>query len=53
MAADNVSEISHKAETYVHYTYVKSQQQLMVTDIQGVDYTLHYTQQHWRNVCGS
>lgn len=25
---------------HVHYTYVKSQQQLMVTDIQGVDYTL-------------
>lgn len=40
MAPDDVSEISHKAETYVHYTYVKSQQQLMVTDIQGVDYTL-------------
>lgn len=40
VAPDDVSEISHKAETYVHYTYVKSQQQLMVTDIQGVDYTL-------------
>ena len=27
VAPDDVSEISHKAETYVHYTYVKSQQQ--------------------------
>lgn len=26
VAPDDVSEISHKAETYVHYTYVKSQQ---------------------------
>ena len=40
VAPDDVSEISHKAETSVHCTYVKSQQQLMVTDIQGVDYTL-------------
>ncbi|XP_022795749.1 alpha-protein kinase vwkA-like [Stylophora pistillata] len=33
-------ELSQKAEAYVHYTYVKSKQQLMVADIQGVGYSL-------------
>ena len=34
------SELSIKAETFSHYTYVSSGKQLMVLDIQGVDYTL-------------
>lgn len=34
------TEHSLKAEAFVHYTYEKSSQQLMVTDIQGVGYTL-------------
>ncbi|XP_078368275.1 myosin heavy chain kinase A-like [Oculina patagonica] len=33
-------EVSCKAETFSHYTYCKSGKQLMVVDIQGVDYTL-------------
>ena len=34
------TEISLKAETFVHYTYIKSKKQLMVTDIQGIEYSL-------------
>ena len=34
------TEVSLKAETFVHYTYIKSKKQLMVTDIQGIEYTL-------------
>lgn len=37
---DYTSEISLKAEAFVHYTFVKSGKQLMVTDIQGVNYLL-------------
>lgn len=33
-------EVSCKAETFSHYTYCKSGKQLMVVDIQGVNYTL-------------
>ena len=33
-------EVGLKAECYCHYTYVKSGEQLMVLDIQGVNYTL-------------
>ena len=36
----NGSELSSKAETFSHYTYVSSGKQLMVLDIQGVEYTL-------------
>ena len=34
------NEFSCKEETFSHYTYAKSGKQLMVIDIQGVDYTL-------------
>jgi len=34
------SEVSLKAETFVHYTYVKSGKKLMVVDIQGKGYRL-------------
>ena len=34
------SEQSIKAETFVHYSYVKSVKQLMIVDIQGVNYAL-------------
>ena len=34
------SELRLKAETFAHYTFQKSNQQLMVTDIQGVNYSL-------------
>ena len=34
------SEVSLKAETFVHYTYVKSGKKLMVVDIQGKGYSL-------------
>lgn len=34
------SEQSIKAETFVHYSYVKSAKQLMIVDIQGVNYAL-------------
>ena len=34
------SELTMKAETFVHYSYVKSAKQLMIVDIQGVDYAL-------------
>ena len=37
---EDASELSLKAETFVHYTFQKSNQQLMVTDIQGVNYSL-------------
>lgn len=37
---EHVNEISLKAEAFVHFTYVRSHEQLMVTDIQGVDYKL-------------
>lgn len=33
-------ELTLKAETFVHFTYVRSKKQLMVTDIQGVGYCL-------------
>jgi len=33
-------ELSSKAETFSHYSYVKSGKQLMVLDIQGVGYFL-------------
>jgi hypothetical protein len=36
----DATELSLKAETFVHYTFHKSNQQLMVTDIQGVNYSL-------------
>lgn len=36
----DASELSLKAEAFVHYTFQKSNQQLMVTDIQGVNYSL-------------
>jgi hypothetical protein len=39
-AGEEASEIVLKAEAFVHYTYVRSKKQLMVTDIQGVDYQL-------------
>lgn len=34
------SELSMKAETFVHYSYVASAKQLMIVDIQGVNYAL-------------
>ena len=34
------SEVSLKAETFVHYTYVKSRKKLMVVKIQGKGYCL-------------
>lgn len=37
---EDTSELSLKAESFVHYTFQKSNQQLMVTDIQGVNYSL-------------
>ena len=37
---DDTSEISLKAEAFVHFTYVNSNQQLIVSDIQGVNYWL-------------
>ena len=33
-------EITQKAETYVHCTYEKSYNRLMITDLQGVEYHL-------------
>jgi hypothetical protein len=39
-AEDEPSEIVLKAEAFVHYSYVQSKKQLMVTDIQGVGYQL-------------
>ena len=40
ICGDVSSEISLKAEAFVHFTYVNSNQQLVVSDIQGVDYWL-------------
>jgi len=37
---DDTSEISLQAEAFVHFTYVNSNQQLIVSDIQGVNYWL-------------
>ena len=37
---EQAPEIVSKAEAFVHYTYVRSKKQLMVTDIQGVSYQL-------------
>lgn len=37
---EHSSEIGQKAEAFVHYTYRKSNEELMVTDIQGVKYQL-------------
>lgn len=34
------SEVTHKAEAFCHYTYERSEHQLMVVDIQGVDHNL-------------
>ena len=34
------SELNMKAETFVHYSYVASAKQLMIVDIQGVNYSL-------------
>ncbi|XP_028419153.1 alpha-protein kinase 1-like [Dendronephthya gigantea] len=36
----DANELSLKAETFVHYTFQKSNQQLIVTDIQGVNFSL-------------
>ena len=36
----NDSELSLKAETFCHFTYMKSGKQLMVVDVQGVGFTL-------------
>ena len=35
------SEVADKAEAFSHYTYVKSEKQLMVLDIQGTGYSLY------------
>ena len=40
MCVADASELSRKAETFSHHTYVSSEKQLMVLDIQGVKYTL-------------
>ena len=40
ICGDGTSEISLKAEAFVHFTYVNSNQQLIVSDIQGVNYWL-------------
>ena len=34
------SELPMKAESFVHYSFVKSGEQLMIVDLQGVDYVL-------------
>ena len=36
----NDLDITEKAETFVHYTYEKSNNRLMITDLQGVGYQL-------------
>lgn len=40
MCVADASKLSRKAETFSHHTYVSSEKQLMVLDIQGVKYTL-------------
>ena len=35
------SEVASKAETFAHFTYVKSQEAVMVLDIQGTGYNLY------------
>lgn len=40
ICGDEVSELSLKAESFVHYTYVRFNKQLMVVDIQGIKYHL-------------
>ena len=40
ICGDGTSEISLKAEAFDHFTYVNSNQQLIVSDIQGVNYWL-------------
>ena len=35
------NEIASKAETFAHFTYVKSQKAIMVLDIQGTGYNLY------------
>lgn len=40
ICGDATSEISLKAESFVHFTYVNSDRQLLVSDIQGVGYCL-------------
>ena len=34
------SELSMKAEAFVHYSYVASEKQRMIVDIKGVNYSL-------------
>ena len=36
----NDLDITEKAKTFVHYTYEKSNNRLMITDLQGVGYQL-------------
>ena len=36
----NDLDVTEKAETFVHYTYEKSNNRLMITDLQGVGYQL-------------
>jgi hypothetical protein len=40
ICTDDIDDISLKAESFVHYTYARSDKQLMVLDIQGVNYNL-------------
>ena len=53
-------ELRVKVETFSHYTYIKSNKQLMVLDIQGTAYTLSYPEiatsnlldeEHWILFC--
>ena len=36
----NDLDVTEKAETFVHYTYEKSNNRLMITDLQGVGYQI-------------
>lgn len=40
LCSESVCEISLKAQAFVHFTYERSDHKLMVTDIQGVGYSL-------------
>ena len=40
ICGNDISNISLKAEAFVHFTYVNSNQQLIVSDILGVNYSL-------------